>query len=507
MSDEATFLRLHPLSPLVNLLPRLGASVRSLWPLALAWLWGRASGEALFDVFLVCAILVPAVFGTFAHWATLRYRVADGQLEIESGVLSRTRRTIGRDRVQNVEIVRNLFHRLAGLAEVRVETASGTEVEGLLSALSLAEADALVLALRPGLATAVPPASPGDGPDGGDLGPAAPPTAAAPPPTVEVLAQPTALDLLWTGATGLRLATVGVGLWLAFQLVAQRAGSEAEGVRDLTSGDAGWRSVGLVALVAAGGFWVSVGGTFLRHAGFVLRARGDRLEVEEGLLTRRRTELPRDRVQLVTFEQGFVRRQLGFGTLSLETAAARTDGDGTERVSARVPWVDAADAPDLVRRVLRPATDPRQLELRPPHPSAGWRAAWPVAAAATVGAALATAALGPPGALTLLAAPVAAAQAWLGAQRQGWAVTDDLVAARTGLWSRRTLLVPRPKIQSVATSSTPLLARAGLARVAVRIAGRSLVLPLMTSAEADELLARLGATPRPDAPHPRSFAS
>ncbi len=482
MSDAA-WRHLHPASVLVNLLPRLFASARMLWPLLLAWVWGRASGQGALDVFIVGTFLVPAVVGTIAHWATLRYRVHGDHLEIESGLFSRTQRSIGRERIQNVEVVRNVFHRLAGLAEVRVETASGTEVEGLLSALSLADAEALSQALRP----VVPAAPVADG---------AAPAATPPPPPVEVLARTSAIELLWTGVTGLRFATVSVGLWLAVQLLAERAGPRASGVGDLTGGAGLWQSVGLVVLVATGGFWVSVAGTFLRHAGFRLEERGDRLVVEEGLLTRRRTELARDRLQIVVFEQGWLRRQLGFGTLSLETAAARPDGDGTARASASVPWVDAAETPALIHRVLRSATDPTTLELRPPHPSAGWRAAGPVAAATVAAATLATLALGPWGVLAWLAVPWTTTTTFLAATRQGWAVTDDLVATRTGWWSRQTSLVPRPKIQSVATYTTPWLARAGLARVAVRIAGRALVLPLMTDAEASDLLTRLSTRAR-----------
>ncbi len=477
MSDDDGWLRLHPLSVLVNLLPRLWATARSLWPLLLAWAFGRVSGAAVFDLAILAMFLLPAVFGTAVHWATLRYRLRGDQLEIDTGLLRRTHRSIARDRVQNVEVVRNVFHRLAGLAEVRVETASGTEVEGLLSALSVAEAEALVLALRP----SSPPAS-DDVPE-------------TPAPAVELLAQPSVVDLLWTGATGLRLATVGVALGFAVQLLGERAGPSGADMTAVARGAGLLQSLAIVALVGASGFWVSVATTFLRHAGFRLEARGERLSVEEGLFTRRRTELPRDRVQLVTFEQGLVRRWLGFGVLSLETAAARQEGDGTERSSARVPWVADADVAALIARVLPAGTDPADLSLSRPHPSAGPRAAAVAGVLAVAAAGVASWLFGPVGAVALLGVPFAAGVAWQTASHQRWAVTEDLVVTRTGWLSHQTSLVPRPKIQSVATFASPLLQRAGLARLTVRIAGRALVLPLMEREVADDLLVRLSRHP------------
>jgi putative membrane protein len=481
VSDEVPWRRLHGASVAVNLVPRLFSAARAAWPLLLAWAWGRLSGTGAFDLLLLGLFVVPSVASTVLHWATLRYRLNGDRLEIESGLLLRTQRSIARDRVQNVEVVRNVFHRLAGLAEVRVETASGREVEGLLSALALSDADALVSALgRRGVV-----------PAGSTEGPAAEETA-APAPAEEVLATVGWTELLWSGLTALRPATVGVGAWAAYELLLLRAGPDdpANGAVAVVVGSA--PSVALALLVATGAFGVAVGTTVLRHAGFRLVARGDALAIEEGLLTRRRSELRRERVQLVVFEQGLVRRLLGFGTLAIETAAARSEGDGTERSSAQVPWVDGAAAAPLVGRVLPAGSDPAALELSAPHPSAGWRAAWPRTVAALVGAVVVTATVGTTGALAFLVVPVVALVTHQQAAAERWAVTDELVASRTGwFWTRRTTLVPRRRVQSVATITTPWLERAGLARVAVRIAGRSLTLPLMHRDEAAGLLSRL----------------
>ena len=76
----------------------------------------------------------------FIHWATLRYRIHAGRLEIRQGLLNRSARTIDPARIQNIELVQNLFHTWSGLVELRIETAGEQTTEGLLSALSVEDA-------------------------------------------------------------------------------------------------------------------------------------------------------------------------------------------------------------------------------------------------------------------------------------------------------------------------------------------------------------------------------
>ena len=160
MSDagEVPWRGLHWASPLVNLLPRLWGLVRAYWPLLLALFLGNArrpeAAVALFDLVIVGGLFMLGVGGSLVHAWTLRWRVVDGRLELRTGLINRQERAISRDRVQNIEIVRGPILRLTGLVDVRIETASGTEVEGLLSALSEDDAQVLVAALRPGTPTA-----------------------------------------------------------------------------------------------------------------------------------------------------------------------------------------------------------------------------------------------------------------------------------------------------------------------------------------------------------------
>ena len=149
VSDQTRWKVLHPLSVVVNLVPRTWSVIKSMWPIFLILLFGgRADGQSLFDIALLSVFLMLTFGGTILHWWTLRYRVFDGRLEVQTGFFNRQTRVIAPDRIQNLETVSNVFHRLSGLVEIRIETASGTEVEGLLSALSVVEANALIETLE-----------------------------------------------------------------------------------------------------------------------------------------------------------------------------------------------------------------------------------------------------------------------------------------------------------------------------------------------------------------------
>ena len=81
---------LHPASLAVNLIPQAWRTIKSFWFVFLALLLGEGIGESsfgtgLFDLAFVGFFFFLAFARTAVHWATLRYRVADGRLEIKSG--------------------------------------------------------------------------------------------------------------------------------------------------------------------------------------------------------------------------------------------------------------------------------------------------------------------------------------------------------------------------------------------------------------------------------------
>lgn len=448
---------LHPASLAVNLVPDLWRTLRQAWlPLVAVVVYGQGSG--FFDLFLLGAFLAAAAARTTAHFVSLRYRVHEGKLEIRSGILARKHRVIDASRIQDVAIVQNVFHKLAGLVELRLETAGGDGgAEGLLSAIRADEAQRLreVLARHRGEIHA----------------------------EVETLQTLSPAELLGFGVSAGRVGTAAVVLGLVMDAAVPVAPGMLPGGTELMRGR---DAVGVFLLVLAVGYALSVGGAVLRFARFRLIRTAAGLAIESGLFTRQRVEIPARRVQRVLVLEPVLRRWMGYATVGIETAAVSgTDAAGVGG-EAVLPMVHADDLAVLLPQVL-PGL---RLDGWP-----GTAARPPVSALvpALVAATIRWSALGAAAAIFLDAPWVLGLVAWgwlssaLDWRGQGWAVDGTHVLSRQGFVRRFTTLVHREKIQSVRWVQGPVQRALGLGRVVLWVPGGRVVLPSLPAAEARAL--------------------
>ena len=117
---------------------------------------GRDQQNAWWHLVVVGVIALGGV----VSWLVTRWRVEDGSLRVESGLLRRDSQRMPLARVQAVDIVRPGLARLLGLAEVRLRTAGETGDAGRLAYLRLAEAErvrAQLLAIAHGVHADAPP--------------------------------------------------------------------------------------------------------------------------------------------------------------------------------------------------------------------------------------------------------------------------------------------------------------------------------------------------------------
>ena len=88
--------------------------------------------------FWLLVLFVPATAASILRYVSLRLRYEERELVIRSGLIFRRERHIPFSRIQNVDGVQNLFHRLFGVVDVRLETGGGEEEEARLSVLPVA---------------------------------------------------------------------------------------------------------------------------------------------------------------------------------------------------------------------------------------------------------------------------------------------------------------------------------------------------------------------------------
>lgn len=462
--------RLHPLSILFQLIGQLRALVV---PAILIFFGARSRGldwEVWGPV-----LLVPYTGAAILRYVTFRYRYDPTELVIRSGLFVRNERHIPYARIQNIDAVETVLHRLLGVVEVRLQTAAGSEPEATLSVLpaaSVAEMRRQVFA-------------------GAGRGPAID-TADEPAPAPTPLLRLSPRDLLIYGFIENRgmviIAAVAGLLWdagLADGLMERLSGDEAwgrgaarEAVRSLRSG-AGvpLARVGVMIAAVAGMLLfirvLSMAWALVRLHGFTLVRAGQDVQVRFGLLTRVSATVPLGRVQAVTVREGPWHRLLHRASVRVTTAGGASGQTASVQREWLAPILRRERLPALGAELV-PHLDLANPDWQPVHPRAFRRRfrAW------LVFVALVSLVLTPRlGWWTIALAAVLAAWLAFVARRQvahlGWGCTDAVVLFRRGWIWRFTTIVPLSRIQAVTCLESPFDRRHGMARVRVDTAGAS----------------------------------
>ena len=151
--------RLHPLTPLLR-----GANLVALAVAAISWQGYRDLGTQGWLV-AIAGVIVAVLAFSVVSWFVTGYHVVGRELRVYEGLVWRRTRAIPLERLQAVELVRPLLARMFGLAELKLEVVGASKTEAPLAYLQADEAAALrerLLALAhraPGVA-----AIPGGGP-------------------------------------------------------------------------------------------------------------------------------------------------------------------------------------------------------------------------------------------------------------------------------------------------------------------------------------------------------
>ncbi len=157
--DAGTWHRLHPLSPLIRagrLLIGLGVVLAGT--LSTGGRGGR--GEILGRLPYLGIVIVYGVIS----WLVTRWRIEDGDLRIETGVIRRQSLRFPLTQIQAIDIVRPALARVFGLSELRLRSGGSEGGAGRLAYLTASEAESVRLQLlalaRGSEATSAPDAAP-----------------------------------------------------------------------------------------------------------------------------------------------------------------------------------------------------------------------------------------------------------------------------------------------------------------------------------------------------------
>jgi putative membrane protein len=489
--------------------------------------WQRVQPISL--LFVVIATLkqwiIPVVFGLFSaregnlvviglgsfafaivlafaitRFLTLRFRLAGGELQVRDGIFFKSIRTVPVKRIQNIDLVQNVMHRMFRVAEVRIETASGKEPEAVLRVLSLAEVERLrerVFAQ----ATAQ---------DRSLKEPAfvmhaeglVPPVAGSPASQVDrpqrLLLTISLKQFALAGLTsnrGLLVVPIVLGtLYEARGLTRSFRDrfrfNSSEFFRDqfrFNSSDffvdrlpagfstltvVAWLTVGLIVSLALLKLF-SFAWFVIRFYGYQLWSVGDDLRISCGLLTKVSATIPRSRIQFISIHRSWLGRRLGIATVRIETAG----GGGSEHENASqsvgrrwfVPVISESQLVELVEN-LRPGIrwTESTFDWQPLSPLAGSRLQRFGILATVVLTAVAGFVWQPWGATVgIIILPVFLWLANRQAKAMRYARCGPLVVFRSGLMTRKCSCAFIDKIQSLQLSESPFDRRWRMATLTV----------------------------------------
>lgn len=483
--------RLHPLSFLFQ----IGGQLRQFVVPGLVLLVGAGSAGLGVDTWIL-TLLIPSTLIALVRSLSVRYRFDAGELVITSGFIFRNERHVPYARIQNIDAVQNVAHRLFGVVEVRVETGGGEEPEAALRVLPRAALDEMRERVFAGRHTSAAAAA----------------GAPAPGADARTLLRLGARDLLLAGfieSRGLIIVGAAVGvLWesgLFDPMLDAVAGRDVDGrgfvrqaFRAIAGG--GLPSLDRIALVAAGFVLLlllmrglSMAWSLVRLHGFRLERRGDDLRAEFGLFTRVMTTVPIRRVQTLTIREGPLHRLFKSAMVRVDTAGGEPAGQrGAAKRESLAPLVARHALPSLLADVL-PDVELSAIAWQPVDPR-GLRRALRVSL-------IFYAALTLPFVLmlkwwTLALLAVFWLWSWLDVTREirglGWALVDGGVLFKSG-WIVKEVSVARfSKLQAVTLTESPFDRRHRMARVDVDTAGagdldRRIGIPYLARATADAL--------------------
>jgi len=455
--------RLHPL----YLVTGLGRSLRGLAGGYAAIGYLAVSGRAGIAIIGAIVMLIGLAVSVLVYWLRFEFRVGEAEIRIDSGLLSRTHRSIPFDRIQDVDITQGPLARLLGLARVKFETGGATQGgkdEGVLQAIPLERAEEIRRLIRTRRA---PDAGPTTAPESHE---------AEQPPIYDMPLSRVLLAGIFNFSLAVFAGLIGLtqtfGDLMGFDPLNRRFWQDLLSAGSpLADSVLAHRTAAAVAglfLLLAVGLLTGIVRTLLREYGFRLDRTPAGLRRRRGLLTKTDVTLPVVRAQAAIIATGPVRDSFGWRELRLQSLASDEGGKGTHVVA---PLASDAMA----------ATILTSLGWRPLPEEIGWQRVSPahIATLAIGLSPLLVAAVVQIFFLPVVAAALlgvyllAVALRWLDWRRTAWALDDDRLLVRSGWWRRRIVILPTDKIQSIDLSESVFSRWFGIATLAFGVPGGS----------------------------------
>ena len=443
--------RLHPISAVANFLKHLK---EMLVPFLVFVVFGSRGGNGeIVQLVLSLGVIIAVFMIGILTWWRYTYRLEEGELRIEYGVLIRKKRYIPLERIQSLDLSEGLLQRPFGLVKMKVETAGSSgagEAEAVLTAISKKDAEFIQQAFS-----------------AAKKNPSEMETALQ---NREVIYKISPGELLLLASTS---GGAGVVISAVFAFVFQF--EEILPYEKVFAGLEGFIANGivfvsiLVFIVFFIAWLIALIGSMLKYADFTLIKTDKELIVTRGLLEKRQMTIPLNRIQAIQFRENLLRQPLGLATVYIESAGGSIEDNESARLMI-LPIVKKTRIAGLLKPTLS------HYELQPGFFKAPKRALnrylWRGFLWALPFVAVPLLFFRPWGYFSLVLLILSLGWSYLKYRDAGWDISSQQLALRYRGIVRTTVFMKRNRIQSLTMSESYFQKRRSLATIeAVAMSG------------------------------------
>ncbi|WP_159439988.1 PH domain-containing protein [Bacillus sinesaloumensis] len=343
--------RMHPVAGLLSFLKQLK---ELLLPLLFFLFFGTGDSDLFDRIFYIGAavvIFLLLIFGVL-HWYRYTYRIEEGELRIEYGVLIRKKRFIPIERIQTIDVSAGIIQRIFGLVKLQVETAGGgMQAEAVLTAIKEEEANRLRELLS---------RSKNHQEDETET------------QQTKTTYQITTKELLVLASTSGGIGIVISGVLAFLSQFAEYLPFEKlyHTIEKYVSLSVLIYIIVLVATFLLIAWFVGILIMTLRYANFRVEKRDDELFITRGLIEKRQSTIPLTRIQAIRIGENLIRQPLGYSTVYIESAGGSLD-KGEDFSTVLFPLVKKSAINHLLHQFVPDYQVPEINNHAPKH--AKWR--------------------------------------------------------------------------------------------------------------------------------------
>lgn len=324
--------RLHPAAIIFNFIRILKEGI---YAIVIGFITFRGLSFVYFILVLI-ALLILLIGISVLTWYRFTYRIEEDELRIEYGVFIRKKRYISKNRIQSIDLTAGIIHRIFKLVKVEIETAgSGSGAEGSLKDVTLAEGERVRAELK---RLKKEPEQVETGME------AEAPTR----PSFTVSFKRLFLAGSTSGSVGIILAFFFFGFSQLEQFIPK---SYYEDTLQWVIGLSISLIIGLGILVLLFLWIFGIAGTIIKYGNFSIRKNDHELFITRGLLEKKQSTIPLNRIQAVGIQESIIRQPLGYVTVFAEVAGSVAQ-KGEDFSTVLYPMMKKTEVKDFLGEIL-----------------------------------------------------------------------------------------------------------------------------------------------------------